>query len=940
MRRVLLLLTLLFISTVSAPAQPLPPPVPPQVDTRPQFGPGSRTDPGPVGPGDVIVTLRIADDVRSPGYRSSVRAAQDNVRTILSSATTVKAQYENIPALSLRATDADLQALATHPLVASITPDTRLRTTDNEAESLIRADLAHMSGGGVGVRVAVIDSGIDMTHPSAHLVDDVVGQYCFRTENDCPSSGAQDQTGHGTHVAGIITGQHGIATEAEIIAYKVFTTSDTTDTNVLNALDHIITNGAALGIDLVNMSLSGSLYSTAGACDTANPAYVSAFAQLNGLGITVFASTGNDFVSFAVGAPACVTGAIGVGSVSDVYGAWCPSDVRGLPSCFSNTTAVQGDGELVDVVAPGCAITSEYLGGGYAALCGTSMASPMAAGVAALVLSSGYDPTPAELEAMLEAAGTPVYDSRTNQFYPLVDFWYAFGGRVIPAPGSLQIDSESATHTALSWTGAAGTGYVMERSANNGPFVPIAQSLRDGTFTDSVLVCGTLRYQVRLQDGTLTGPASNIVTRAAAVPCPNAPTSLNWSYAGSDQFTLTWTDTASDETGFVVERSTDEGLTFAQTTVLNAPNQTTALDTTPDGCGDYIYRVRSVRADAYGSQSAPSAVVFAGCPPASDALGAPLPLDGWAGTVVEPRVRYAKREIGDFAHQCRFAGAGAGNNTLYYHFTAPDDGYLTVDTQGSTYDTVLSVLTGSPGSFAAIACSEDFDPINHDFTSRILYTPVQEGVTYTIYVSHWNSTPVVQPNTLRLSYDFRTSLLGNGSFEDTINDGVPAGWQLFRPDPKSAKAKCKIKLGFAADGDCATIFKPAGSTITLKYVAGMERWPLSIINPSAADLVTLAFQSRGDAGSSKAVVKVFYGDATPMTKFTLPLTSTLDYAQFSAASALASGDIAQVVVAMKIKGLASTLRIDDLRLWIVDAPTRSLSVPPPTAPEEFRRGGS
>ncbi|MBK9123743.1 MAG: S8 family serine peptidase [Chloroflexi bacterium] len=941
MRRVLLVLTLGLVSVVSASTQPLPPPATPLPDTKPQFGPGSRSAPGPIGPEDVIVTLRVADDIRSSGYRSSVRAAQDSVRTVLSPATAIKAQFENIPALSLRATNADLQVLAGHPLVASINPDTRLRTTDYEALSLIDGEMAWVSSEGYGVRVAVIDSGIDMAHPSAFLVDDVVGQFCFRTEGDCPPTGAQDETGHGTHVAGIITGKRGIANQAEIVAYKVFTTSDTTDTNVLNALDHIIANGSALGIKVVNMSLSGSLYSTAGACDTANPAYVSAFAQLNAQKIAVFASTGNDFASFAVGAPACVTGAIGVGSVSDIYGAWCPSDVRGLPSCFSNTTAVQGDGELVDLLAPGCAIKSEYLGGGYAVLCGTSMASPLAAGVAAVVLSGGHDATPAELEVMLEASGMPMYDNRTDQFYPMVNFWYAFGGSSLPAPENLQIDSESATHTTLSWTAPDWTGRLMERSVDNGYFGQILGSLRDGTFTDSNIPCGTLRYRVRTRGGMLTGSASNTVTRAApAVPCPTPPSALDWTYAGGDQFNLTWTDTAADETGFVVERSSDQGLSFVQAVVINGSDQTTALDTTPDGCGDYVYIVRSLRADAYNSGSAPSGAVFAGCPPMSDPLGTPVPLNGWSGSVTESRVRYAKREVGDFAHPCRFGGAGAGNNTMYYTFTAPDDGYLTVDTQGSTYDTVLSVLTGSPGSFEAIACSEDFDPINYDLTSRVRYTPVQQGVTYTIYVSHWSSTAVVQPNTLHLAYDFRTSLIGNGSLEDTIVDGVPAGWQLIRPDPSLAKAKCKAKSGFAADGDCTAIFKPAGLTITLKQVAGLERWPLSIVNPAASDLVTLTLSVKGDAGTSKAVVKVKYADATPKTKFKLNLTSSLDYTHHTADTALASGDVAHVQVALKVKGLAGKLQVDDFRLWIDDAPTRSPSLPPPSAPEDFRRGGS
>ena len=124
------------------------------------------------------------------------------------------------------------------------------------------------------------------------LADDVVGQACFRTENDCiggPTS-AEDQDGHGTHVAGIITGPQGVAPDATIYALKVFTTADTSDTNILNALNHVIgLNTATPGtVDVINMSLGGGNFA-----DQASVGAIGSLALAAPGGLSIQSSTSN-----------------------------------------------------------------------------------------------------------------------------------------------------------------------------------------------------------------------------------------------------------------------------------------------------------------------------------------------------------------------------------------------------------------------------------------------------------------------------------------------------------------------------------------------------------------------------------------------------------------------------------------------------------------------
>ncbi|MEO8500048.1 MAG: S8 family serine peptidase, partial [Vicinamibacteria bacterium] len=141
-----------------------------------------------------------------------------------------------------------------------------------ESTELVHArDVQAMGITGAGVVVAVLDTGIDENHPD--LSDDIVGEQCFCTNADgvtgcCPggrteasgAGAAQDEQGHGTHVAGIITSggrvaPRGMAPDADIVAIRVLdkTGAAASSVQLMKAFDWIINTQPA--VKVVNTSL-------------------------------------------------------------------------------------------------------------------------------------------------------------------------------------------------------------------------------------------------------------------------------------------------------------------------------------------------------------------------------------------------------------------------------------------------------------------------------------------------------------------------------------------------------------------------------------------------------------------------------------------------------------------------------------------------------------
>ncbi len=241
--------------------------------------------------------------------------------------------------------------------------------------------------GGKGVKVGVLDTGVDASHP------DLKGKVADWAEfdsngEDVPDSQPHDTGQHGTHVAGTIAGGKasgrwiGMAPDARLaVAIALDGAKGGTDAQVLAAIDWAVERG----VDVLNMSLGGltlgpevpSTYTEA--ILTSLRAGIPVVTAIGNDGQQITGSPGNDLLSFSVGA----------------------TDYRDCAAAFSGgRTHVIRESNFVspenlplvyskpEISAPGVAVFSSVPGGKWAAFNGTSMATPHVAGAMALLLSA------------------------------------------------------------------------------------------------------------------------------------------------------------------------------------------------------------------------------------------------------------------------------------------------------------------------------------------------------------------------------------------------------------------------------------------------------------------------------------------------------------------------------------------------------------------------
>ncbi len=401
------------------------------------FAPGAAAAavaPDADAPAPFIVNLAVelADELDDADRAARIGEIRDRLlQQLPRESVAVTRVYALVPAVAVRANPAWREAIAAMPEVASVQDDLRMETNLKYAGPMVQATDAHKLGfTGKGVRIAVIDTGIDATHPD--LAGHVAGQHCF-TQGACPPNGtsesnfATDDEGHGTHVSGILVSAGkvaapGMAPGADVVAVKVLDKSGSgSDSDILAGLDWVAAHAKALNVRVINMSL-GSQQSWAGACDKSDPATSAAVKLLDQKGVAVFAAAGNEGVKNGLGNPACLAQVHPVGALytrdlaSANYPGLCADKApkAGTLTCFSNR------GKNLHLVAPGAPIVSVGMGGGTATMSGTSQATPVAAGVAALLVACKPSLTGAALDKLLQQTGKPVADSATGLTFHLV----------------------------------------------------------------------------------------------------------------------------------------------------------------------------------------------------------------------------------------------------------------------------------------------------------------------------------------------------------------------------------------------------------------------------------------------------------------------------------------------------------------------------------------
>jgi serine protease AprX len=302
--------------------------------------------------------------------------------------------YRSIPAVAAESTPDRIIALAAQPEVERIWYDLPVHTMLDRSVPLIEAPRVWAQGRtGKGVKVAVLDTGCDLNHPD--LKDRI------RATQDFTGKGnVQDGNGHGTHVAGIIAGSgaasggryRGVAPDAELYIAKVLDDRGSGRMSmVIAGLEWAVDQGVAV----VNMSLGSD-----GACDGTDALSEACDAAV-AAGVAVIVAAGNAGPNpRTVGSPGCARQVITIGASTD----------DDTIATFSSRGPTLDGRVKPDLVFPGAKIIAPRAAGTalgrivetqYVELSGTSMATPHAAGTAALVLESEPRLTPLQLKDRL-----------------------------------------------------------------------------------------------------------------------------------------------------------------------------------------------------------------------------------------------------------------------------------------------------------------------------------------------------------------------------------------------------------------------------------------------------------------------------------------------------------------------------------------------------------
>jgi subtilisin len=390
------------------------------------------------GDGKYIVTFQ-------PGTSQSERAA-----AVQRAGGVLRFNYSIVDAVAVRVPNANvLAALRNEPSVVRIVPDRPVHAfqsgngvaanakpgaggggTSGQVipEGVKRVGAAAPGSDGLGIGVAIVDTGID-------LVNVDLQQNIHPDKFASPSFGTtcQDDNGHGTHVAGIVgaidnqTGTVGVAPKATLYCVKVLDGSGNgSDSDVIAGLQWVSEHAA---IRVVNMSLGRD----ASADPLEDEPMHNAVRALYNSGVTVVVAAGNEAAKEANNmVPAGFSEALAVASTTAIDGTnscrrfsgVIKADTASYFTTDGTAVAISAPGEDKETINNGCLISSvgilsTKLGGGTTRMSGTSMASPHVAGVAARMLQQHAwtpDLVRAEVQNTAQSKNTAPLNSPTSSY--------------------------------------------------------------------------------------------------------------------------------------------------------------------------------------------------------------------------------------------------------------------------------------------------------------------------------------------------------------------------------------------------------------------------------------------------------------------------------------------------------------------------------------------
>ncbi len=370
-------------------------------------------------------------------------------------------RFRYLPLGALHADRATIRRLRQLPDVLSITEDRPHPPLLNTSVPHIGGNLAYALGyTGVGQTVAIIDTGVQTTHP--YFSGRVLSAYeaCFSGSSIGSGSGVATGSGvanivslcpdlaacagtyhypantacgagagftcpaagpcwHGTHVAGIAAGDNstyrGVAPAASLIPIQVFLTENGSlvayDSDIIAGLQHVLAlsqSHADLQIAAVNMSLGGDTYASTLACNLDSAPTKTAIDALRAAGIATVVAAGNSYNPTAISTPGCISSAVSVGATD-------------------NSDAIAGFSNLstpLSLFAPGVSVYAAVPTNAVGGASGTSMATPHVTGAFAVLRQKAAErllsPSVDNLLAALRLSGIPITNGGNSYSTPRI----------------------------------------------------------------------------------------------------------------------------------------------------------------------------------------------------------------------------------------------------------------------------------------------------------------------------------------------------------------------------------------------------------------------------------------------------------------------------------------------------------------------------------------
>lgn len=383
-----------------------------------------------------------AAPVTPPGLRQGLASgASQDVIILLDEGATAKSRargalaadggelisdYSHLPMLFTRIrSEGALDRLLAVPGVQAVYENRIIRPHLAQSLPLIgQTMLPSIGRTGSGTTVAVVDTGVNYTLPafgSCTAPGVPAGCKVAASVDLATNDNAMDDYGHGTNVAGIVSG---VAPDARIVALDIFNADGTSsDALVINGINWAIANRATYNIAAINLSLGDGSRNTSTCSNKFTNPYVTPIKNARNAGIVTVASSGNEGYTDALSRPACTPDAVSVGAVYDsnvggVQWGVCTdsSSTADKVPCMSNTAP------FLHMLAPGAFITAAG-----SSLGGTSQASPHVSGAVAVLKSEYPNETPDQIISRLVSSGKPVTDQRTGRVFPRLDLLASLG---------------------------------------------------------------------------------------------------------------------------------------------------------------------------------------------------------------------------------------------------------------------------------------------------------------------------------------------------------------------------------------------------------------------------------------------------------------------------------------------------------------------------------